>query len=258
MKAVILAGGRGSRLAEVTDQRPKPLVEIGGRPMIWHIMKIYSHHGVNDFVVCLGYKGYLLKEYFSNLALHDSDVTVDVATRTVQYHQAPQLPWRVTLVDTGIETMTGGRIRRVLPYIGDDETFCLTYGDGVGNIDITASLDFHQSQGLLATMTVVRPPARFGTVHLLGDGRVEHFEEKGPAPVHTTNGGFFVLDRRAVDYIAGDHTSWEVEPLQALAAEGQLAAFRHDGFWQPMDTVWERDYLEQLWSDGAAPWKVWP
>ncbi|MDQ6945566.1 MAG: glucose-1-phosphate cytidylyltransferase [Actinomycetota bacterium] len=258
MKAVILAGGRGSRLAEVTDTRPKPLVEIGGRPIIWHIMKIYSHYGINDFIVCLGYRGYLLKEYFSNLALHDSDITVDIATRAVHYHDVPQLPWRVTLVDTGLHTMTGGRIRRVLPYLNVGENFCLTYGDGVGNVDIPSCIEFHVRQGSLATMTVVRPPARFGTVQLSGGGHVAQFEEKGAARVHTTNGGFFVLDPRVVEYIAGDETSWEAEPLQRLAAEGQLSAFPHDGFWQPMDTVWERDYLDRLWVSGEAPWKVWP
>ncbi len=257
MKAVILAGGRGSRLAEETEQRPKPLVEIGGRPIIWHIMKIYSHHGINDFVVCLGYKGYLFKEYFSNLALHDSDVTIDLAAKSVHYHHAPQLPWRITLVDTGLHTMTGGRIRRMLPYLDGDQTFCLTYGDGVGNIDVRATIEFHRHHRLLATMTVVRPPARFGTVTVDGDGRVLTFEEKGPANVHATNGGFFVLERDVVDFIEGDHTSWEVDPLRELAAKGQLAAYQHDGFWQPMDTMWEKDYLERLWASGEAPWMVW-
>ena len=258
MKAVILAGGRGTRLLEETDRRPKPLIEIGGRPIIWHIMNIYSHHGINEFIVCLGYKGYLLKEYFSNLALHDADVTVDVASRTVHYHDAPCLPWIVTLVDTGVETMTGGRIRRIRGHLDTDEAFCLTYGDGVGDVDVRASIEFHRQHGLLATMTAVNPPARFGTVALADGGLVSSFDEKKPAAPHVTNGGFFVLNPGAVDYIDGDRTSWEREPLQRLTAAGQLCAFQHEGFWQPMDTVWERDYLEELWRTGTAPWKVWP
>lgn len=257
MKAVILAGGRGTRLLEETERRPKPLVEIGGRPIIWHIMNIYSHHGINDFIVCLGYKGYLIKEYFSNLALHDADITIDLVTKETVYHNAPSPPWRVSLVDTGMETMTGGRIKRIRQYVGTDETFCLTYGDGVGNIDITASIEFHRAQGALATMTTVRPPARFGAVGMDEGGRVRSFEEKGPAEGYTTNGGFFVLEPGVFDYIAGDDSSWEREPLQDLAAAGQLAAFRHEGFWQPMDTVWERSYLEDLWATGKAPWRVW-
>ena len=258
MKAVILAGGRGTRLQEETDRKPKPLIEIGGRPIIWHIMNIYAFHGITDFIVCLGYKGYLLKEYFSNLALHEADVTVDLATNRVHYHDAPRLPWKVTLVDTGEETLTGGRVKRIRPHLGREEPFCLTYGDGVGNVDVGASIRFHQSHGLLATMTTVRPPARFGTLAMGEGNRVASFHEKRPAGPYTTNGGFFVLQPGAIDFIAGDDTAWEREPLERLAAEGQLCAFPHDGFWQPMDTVWERNYLEELWAGGKAPWKVWP
>lgn len=256
MKAVILAGGRGTRLAEETESRPKPLVEIGSRPIIWHIMHIYAHHGIREFVVCLGYKGYLLKEYFLNLALHDSDVTIDVGGGTIEYHRSDQPDWRVTLVDTGLDTMTGGRIKRIAEFLTSGEPFCLTYGDGVGDIDVSASVDFHHSHGQLATMTTVRPPARFGTVALTGD-RVTAFAEKSEQGTHNTNGGFFVLEERVLDYIKDDTTTWEQEPLRALAADGQLAAYRHDGFWQPMDTVWERNYLEKLWASGRAPWNVW-
>ena len=255
MKAVILAGGRGTRLAEETDRRPKPMVEIGSRPIIWHIMNIYSHHGINEFVVALGYLGYVIKEYFANLALHDSDVTVDLASQTIEYHSSARVGWKVALVDTGIDTMTGGRLKRVASYLGD-ETFCLTYGDGVGNIDITASLAFHRAHGLLATMTVVRPPARFGTVQVSGD-LVEQFFEKHPGSSNTTNGGFFVLEPGVLDWIEGDSTAWEGAPLAALASKRQLAAFRHDDFWQPMDTIWEKNYLNDLWATGRAPWKVW-
>ena len=257
MKAVILAGGMGTRLAEETDRKPKPLVEIGGRPIIWHIMMIYSHHGINDFVICLGYKGYLLKEYFSNLALHDSDVTIDLATNQVMYHHAPRLPWRVTLVDTGLHTMTGGRIKRVGPYLDPGETFCLTYGDGVGDVDVRASVEFHRRHGLLATMTTVRPTARFGSVSIVDGNRITSFEEKPAGSAPTTNGGWLVLEPGVLDFIEGDHTAWEREPLEQLAAKGQLAAFQHPGFWQPMDTVWEQKYLEDLWASGQAPWKVW-
>lgn len=256
MIAVILAGGRGTRLAEETGTKPKPLVEIGGRPIIWHIMSIYSHHGINDFIVCVGYKGYLLKEYFSNLALHESDVTIDLGKKTTDYHSAPSLPWRVTLIDTGIETQTGGRVRRIRPYLTDGEPFLLTYGDGVGDVDVGAAVEFHRHHGLLGTLTTVRPGPRFGTVTLDGH-RVVAFEEKGPGVRPNTNGGFFVLEPSVVDWISGDETPWEGEPLRKLAAAGQLAAFEHDGFWQPMDTVWERDYLDRLWTSGKAPWKVW-
>jgi glucose-1-phosphate cytidylyltransferase len=257
MKAVILAGGRGTRIMEETDRRPKPLIEIGGRPIIWHIMSIYSHFGVNDFIVCLGYKGYLLKEYFSNLALHDADVTVDLATNTVHYHDAPCLDWKVTLVDTGLDTMTGGRVKRIGRHLDPEAPFCLTYGDGVGNVDVRASIEFHLGHGGLATMTTVQPPARFGTIALGDNGRVHSFDEKKPSGPHVTNGGFFVLDPKVLEYIDGDDTSWEREPLQRLTADGQLHAFEHEGFWQPMDTVWERNYLDELWTSGAAPWKVW-
>ncbi len=258
MKAVILAGGRGTRLAEETDRKPKPLVEIGGRPIIWHIMSIYSAHGINDFIVCLGYRGYLLKEFFSNLALHSGDITVDLARKDIHYHDEVSLPWRVTLADTGLETMTGGRIKRIRRYLDDDEPFCMTYGDGLGDIDVASSIEFHRSHGLLATMTAVNPAARFGTVALNENSRVVSFDEKRPVGRQTTNGGFFVLQPEVMDYIEGDQTSWELGPLQNLAAAGQLAAFQHSGFWQPMDTIWERTYLEDLWAGGSAPWKVWP
>jgi glucose-1-phosphate cytidylyltransferase len=255
MKAVILAGGRGTRLAEETDRKPKPLVEIGGMPIIWHIMSIYSHHGINDFVVALGYRGYLLKEYFANLALHQADVTIDLATQSVEFLRSTRPPWRVTLVDTGLETMTGGRLKRLRDFVSDG-TFCMTYGDGVSNVDITRSIEQHRASGLLATMTVVRPPARFGTVRI-GDGKVSAFFEKHPGSSHTTNGGFFVLEPAVLDRIAGDSTSWEGEPLAQLAADDQLGAYLHDDFWQCMDTIWEKNYLEELWESGAAPWRLW-
>jgi glucose-1-phosphate cytidylyltransferase len=255
LKAVILAGGAGSRLSEETVLRPKPMVEIGGKPILWHIMKIYSAHGINDFIICCGYKGYVIKEYFANYYLHSCDVTVEVAANKVDVHQNRGEPWRVTLVDTGDDTMTGGRIRRVRSYIGDAD-FCLTYGDGVGDVDITSLIGFHKESGAKATMTAVQPPARFGAVHLEGQ-RITHFEEK-PEAGGWINGGFFVAAPAVLDYIAGDHTLWEREPLEQLAAEGVLRAFLHHGFWHPMDTMRDKHYLEQLWTSGSAPWKVWP
>jgi len=256
MKAVILAGGRGSRLLEETAVRPKPMVEIGGRPILWHIMNLYAHHGIEDFIVCAGYRGYMIKEYFANLALHHSDVRFDLGKNRVEYLNRKQpLGWRVTVVDTGEATMTGGRLKRIAGHLDSNEPFCMTYGDGLSNVDIAASVAFHKSQGKLATMTVVRPPARFGSVELSG-ARITAFREKRPASEGFINGGFFVLSRPAIDGIAGDDTVWEQEPLENLAAAGQLAAFRHDGFWQPMDTMRDRLLLEELWA-GSPPWKVW-
>jgi glucose-1-phosphate cytidylyltransferase len=256
MKAVILAGGRGSRLAEETVVRPKPLVEVGGRPIIWHIMNIYAAHRIADFVVCAGYKGYLLKEYFANLGMHDSDVTFDLAAGDRTYHQPAQLPWRVTVADTGDKTMTGGRVRRVAPYLSRDEPFCLTYGDGVADVDIGATIDLHRRTGALATMTVVRPSARFGTVSVHGD-RVTEMLEKHPSGAAQVNGGFFVVEAAVLDLIEGDASIWESGVLPLLADRGELAAYEHHGYWQPMDTAWERDLLDDLWQSGRAPWKVW-
>jgi glucose-1-phosphate cytidylyltransferase len=256
VKAVILAGGRGSRLSEETVVRPKPLVEIGGRPIIWHIMNIYAAYGLVDFVVCAGYKGYLLKEYFANLGLHDSDVTFDLGSGEVTYHQAAQLPWRVTVVDTGETTMTGGRVRRVREHLDAKEPFCLTYGDGVADVDIAATIELHHRADALATMTVVRPSARFGTVVVDGE-RVTEMLEKHPSGVNQVNGGFFVVEPAVLDRIDGDGSVWERDVLPQLATDGQLAAYQHNGYWQPMDTAWERELLEEQWATGRAPWKVW-
>jgi len=256
MKAVILAGGLGTRLSEETTSRPKPMVEIGGKPILWHIMKGYAHFGITDFVVCLGYKGYMVKEYFANLALHTSDVTIKLAQNRVDLHHTPSEPWSITLVDTGEQTQTGGRLRRIR-HLVEDGAFCMTYGDGVGDIDIGALLAFHRTEGCLATVTAVRPPARFGRFDLDGK-RVRGFQEKPRGDGDWINGGFFVLSPSALDHIAGDDTGWEKEPMQRLAADGQLAAFRHDGFWQPMDTLRDKNHLEQLLADGEAPWKLWP
>jgi len=256
MKAVILAGGLGTRLAEETGVRPKPMVEIGGKPILWHIMKIYSAHGVHDFVVCCGYKGYMIKEYFANYFLHMSDVTFDMQARATTIHHAHAEPWKVTLVDTGEATQTGGRLRRVREYL-DDGDFCMTYGDGLGNVDITASIAFHRRHGRQATMTAARPPARFGAFALSGT-RVTEFREKPPGGDDAlVNGGFFVLSPRALDVIEGDATIWEREPLERLAAADQLQAWIHEGFWQPMDTMRDRQRLEELWQGGSAPWKAW-
>ena len=256
MKAVILAGGRGTRIAEETEVRPKPMIEIGGRPILWHIMKIYGHHGITDFVICLGYKGYLIKEYFANYVLHNADLTVDIAANAIAYHGNAAENWRVTLVDTGEDTQTGGRIRRIAHHLDPNEPFCLTYGDGVADIDVTALLAFHRAQGRKATMTAVRPPGRFGAAALDGD-RVASFTEKPAGDGGYINGGFFVCEPGAIGTIAGDDTVWEQSPLQGMAERGDLAAFRHDGFWQPMDTLRERNLLDALWSQGEAPWKVW-
>ncbi len=255
MKAVILAGGRGTRISEESNVRPKPMIEIGGKPILWHIMSLYAHHGVKDFVICAGYRGYMIKEYFVNLILHHSDVTVDMATNSVTYLNGRATDWKVTVIDTGMETMTGGRLKRIRPYL-DDEPFCMTYGDGVGDVDITETIRFHKEHGLRATMTTVRPPARFGAVQVDGE-RITSFLEKHPSEGGYINGGFFVLHPSVLDLVEGDATVWESGPLEHLAADGQLAAFRHTGFWQPMDTLREKNQLEELWATGKAPWKVW-
>ena len=256
MKAVILAGGLGTRLAEETQVRPKPMVEIGGQPILWHIMKAYSVHGINDFVICCGYRGYVIKEYFANYFLHMSNVTFDMTENQMEVHEQHVEPWRVTLVDTGDETQTGGRLSRVTPYLDRDETFCFTYGDGVADVDVKKSIEFHNSHGCLATVTAVQPPGRFGALLLDGES-VTGFSEKPRGDGGLVNGGFFVLESGCLELIEGDDTVWEEGPLRRLAADGQLRAFRHDGFWQPMDTLRDRHYLERLWVSGEAPWKIW-
>lgn len=256
MKAVILAGGIGTRISEETHLKPKPMIEIGGRPLLWHIMKIYSAHGVNDFVICCGYKGYLIKEYFANYVLHMSDVTFDMVDNRMEVHQQNAEPWQVTLVDTGEETMTGGRLKRVGDYLEGEDAFCFTYGDGVADVDVAASIAFHRGHGKLATITAVQPPGRYGALELDGT-EVRAFTEKPRGDGGLINGGFFVLSPRCLERIAGDDTSWEAEPLTGLAADGELRAFAHTGFWQPMDTLREKTLLENLWDSGRAPWKVW-
>jgi len=255
MKVVILAGGLGTRISEESHLRPKPMIEIGGKPILWHIMKIYSVHGLTDFIICCGYRGYMIKEYFANYFLHTSDVTFDMAANRVEVLQTSSEPWRVTLVDTGEQTITGGRLKRVAHLLGDQE-FCFTYGDGVSDVNIRDLIAFHRKQGKLATLTAVQPPARFGALSLEGS-RVARFEEKPVGDGGMINGGFFVLSPRVVNYIDGDHTHWEREPLEQLAQEGQLSAFAHNGFWQPMDTLRDKTHLEELWNSGKAPWKVW-
>jgi glucose-1-phosphate cytidylyltransferase len=256
MKAVILAGGLGTRIAEESDTKPKPMVEVGGRPLLWHIMKIYAHHGVKDFVICLGYKGYVIKEFFFNYYRHMSDMRIDLSTGDHQILNSQAEDWRITLVDTGADTMTGGRLKRVARYL-DDETFCLTYGDGVSNVDIGAELAFHRRHGKLATVLAVQPPGRFGVLNLDASHNVSSFVEKPKDEIGWINGGFFVLERAAIDYVEGDSTSWEKEPLMKLARDGQLAGFRHGGFWQPCDTLRDKRELEALWINGEAPWHVW-
>jgi glucose-1-phosphate cytidylyltransferase len=256
LKAVILAGGMGTRLSEETAVKPKPMIEIGGRPILWHIMKIYSAHGINEFVICLGYKGYLIKEYFANYFLHMSDVTFDMAHNRMDVHRKYAEPWRVTLADTGETSMTGGRLLRVREYIENDECFCFTYGDGVGNVDIRRTLEFHRSHGRLATMTAVQPPGRFGALGLQGD-TVHSFQEKPTGDGGWINGGFFILSPKVIRLMRDDSTVWEREPLEQLAKDDQLRAIRHDGFWQPMDTLRDKLHLESLWQSGEAPWKVW-
>lgn len=255
MKAVILAGGLGTRLSEETSLKPKPMVEIGGRPILWHILKIYSSHGIHDFVICAGYKGYVIKEYFANYFLHMSDVTFDMQDNRMEVHHRKAEPWKVTIVDTGDETMTGGRIRRVRDYVGDT-TFCCTYGDGVGDIDISGAVRFHRENGLKATLTGVQPPGRFGALQL-EENKVVSFQEKPQGDGSWINGGFFVLEPSVFDLIPGDSSVWEKEPLENLAAQRQLGIFRHDGFWRPMDTLRDKHELETLWDAGRAPWKTW-
>lgn len=256
MKAVILAGGLGTRISEETHLRPKPMVEVGGKPILWHIMKMYSSHDVNEFVICCGYKGYVIKEYFANYFLHMSDVTFCMANNRMEVHHKHAEPWRVTLVDTGDDTMTGGRLRRVRDYIQDDAQFCFTYGDGVSDVDISATIDFHRHHGKLATVTAVQPPGRYGALQCDG-AAVTGFAEKPRGDGGLINGGFFVLSPRCLDLISGDATAWEREPMTQLAAGGELMAFEHQGFWQPMDTLREKSMLEELWSGGRAPWKTW-
>jgi len=256
MKAVILAGGLGTRIMEESGARPKPMIEIGGRPMLWHIMKIYSHHGINDFIVCLGYKGFVIKEYFANYFLHMADVTVDMAANRTEIHHKHAEPWRVTLVDTGEHTQTGGRLKRVAPYLEGEADFCFTYGDGLSDVDVGASVSFHRAHGLAATVTAVVPPGRFGAIALDGE-RVVSFHEKPRGDGGVINGGFFVLKREVLDLIEDERTAWEAGPLNGLARSGQLAAWRHRGFWHPVDTLRDRQYLEGLWAEGKAPWKLW-
>ncbi len=256
MKAVILAGGLGTRIAEETSVRPKPMVEIGGKPILWHILKIYSHFGINDFVICLGHKGYVIKEYFANYYLHMGDVTFDMKDNRMEVHQSFAEPWRVTLVDTGDATMTGGRLRRVLPYVDDDDDFCFTYGDGVADVDIGALLVAHREHGRLATVTAVQPPGRFGALDF-EDELVTGFAEKPPGDGGWVNGGFFVLSPGVADYIDGDETVWERGPMERLARDGQLASHRHHGYWQPVDTLRDLRALQELWATGGAPWRIW-
>lgn len=256
MKAVILAGGLGTRISEETHLKPKPMIEIGGKPILWHIMKVYSAHGIKDFVVCCGYKGYLIKEYFANYFLHMSDVTFDMVRNEMQVHQRKAEPWRVTLVDTGENTMTGGRLKRVADYLREDPAFCFTYGDGIADVDISGLIEFHNTHGRLATVTAVRPPGRYGALQLAGQ-RVAGFAEKPRGDGGLINGGFFVLSPKVIDLIPSDETPWEATPLETLAAQGQLMAFEHRGFWQPMDTLREKNLLEDLWSSGKAPWRCW-
>ena len=256
MKAVILAGGLGTRISEETDLKPKPMIEIGGKPILWHIMKSYSVHGVNDFIICCGYKGYLIKEYFANYFLHQSDVTFHMSENRMEVHDGRAEPWRVTLVDTGEHAQTGGRLLAVSKYIGDDESFCLTYGDGVGDVDITSSIQFHKSHGKLATVTSVFPPGRFGALDI-ENSAVRKFIEKPKGDGGMINGGFFVLSPKVLSRISSSHTLWEQEPLKTLAVDGELMAFEHHGFWQPMDTLRDKVLLEELWHSGKAPWKIW-
>ena len=254
MKVVILAGGLGTRLSEETHMKPKPMIEIGGKPILWHVMKLYSHYGLNDFIVCCGYKGYMIKEYFHNYAMHNSDLTIDFQNERITFHQQRTEPWKVTLIDTGEYSMTGGRLKRVRNYL-NDETFCFTYGDGVSNVNIKYLIDFHKTHASLATVTAVQPPGRYGALDLDGD-HVRGFKEKPKGDNNYINGGFFVLEPKVIDYIEDDSIPWERDPLEQLSREGQLKAFKHDGFWQPMDTLRDKRQLEDLWST-TAPWKVW-
>ena len=256
MKAVILAGGLGTRISEETHLKPKPMIEIGGMPVLWHIMKIYSHYGINDFVICCGYKGYVIKEYFANYFLHMSDVTFDIANNRMEVHQQKAEPWKVTLVDTGEDTMTGGRLKRVQRYVQDEETFCFTYGDGVSDVNIADLIAFHKEQKVKATLTATLPPGRFGALDFEGQ-KIRTFKEKPKGDGAMINGGFFVLSPEVIQLIEDDTTIWERDPLETLASQGQLAAFQHSGFWQPMDTLRDKVHLDELWASGQAPWKVW-
>jgi glucose-1-phosphate cytidylyltransferase len=257
MKAVILAGGLGTRISEETHLRPKPMIEIGGRPILWHIMKIYSHWGINDFIICLGYKGYLIKEYFANYFLHMSDVTFDMSKNQMEVHQQYVEPWKVTLVDTGHSTMTGGRLKRVAPYLENEDAFCFTYGDGVSNVNVDRLIKFHKQKGGSATLTATLPPGRFGAIEIHSDQHISSFKEKPQRGGGLINAGFFVLSPSVLDYITCDDTIWEHEPLETLASSGELFAYQHHGFWQPMDTLRDKQLLEELWNSGKAPWKVW-
>lgn len=257
MKAVILAGGLGTRLSEETSIKPKPMVEIGGKPILWHILKSYSSHGINDFVICCGYKGYVIKEFFANYFLHTSDVTFDIRNNAMEVHEQYAEPWKVTLIDTGENTMTGGRLKRIKRFVQNEEAFCFTYGDGVSDIDITQSIAFHKTHGKLGTMTAVQPPGRFGAIDIDGK-RIVSFKEKPQGDGNWINGGYFVLSPKVIDYITSDNTIWEREPMENLARDNQINAFHHHGFWQPMDTLRDRLLLEELWEGGQAPWKKWP
>jgi glucose-1-phosphate cytidylyltransferase len=257
MKAVILAGGLGSRLSEETSLRPKPMVEIGGKPILWHIMKIYSSFGINDFIICLGYKGHMIKEYFANYFLYSSDVTFDLAKNGVEYHRNGSEPWRVTLVDTGAETMTGGRLRRALPYVRDEEMFCFTYGDGVADVNVESLIEFHKKHGKLVSLTATQPTGRFGSLSIGENGSLLSFAEKPKGDGRWVSGGFFVLSPKIEAYLKDDSTIWERDPMETLAREGNVVAYKHPGFWQAMDTVHDKSVLEELWNSGSAPWKVW-
>ena len=257
MKAVILAGGLGTRISEETSVKPKPMVEVGGKPVLWHILKTYSHHGINDFIICCGYKGYVIKEYFANYFLHMSDVTFDMSKNSMEVHQRNAEPWRVTLVDTGESTMTGGRLKRVASYLKDEKAFCFTYGDGLSDVDISSLIRFHNEHGLKATLTATYPPGRFGALDIDAQQHITSFKEKPKGDGGLINGGFFVLSPDVINLIADDQSIWEREPLEALAAAGQLKAYVHEGFWQPMDTLRDKTLLEELWQSGKAPWKVW-
>lgn len=256
MKAVILAGGLGTRISEETDLKPKPMIEIGGKPILWHIMKIYSYYGINDFIICLGYKGYIIKEYFANYFLHMSDITFDMKNNKMEVHQNNAEPWKVTLVDTGENSMTGGRLKRVKPYLENETNFCLTYGDGVCDVNINKLVEFHESQNTYATLTATLPPGRFGALDL-HNAKVTSFREKPHGDGSWINGGYFVLSPMVFDYIEDDKSIWEREPMERLANDGQLTAYKHDGFWQPMDTLRDKNYLEKLWASNNSPWKVW-
>ncbi len=256
MKVVILAGGLGTRFSEETHDKPKPMIEIGGMPMLWHIMKLYSHYGLNDFIICCGYKGYVIKEYFSNYSLHNSDVTFDLINKKIDIHSDKSEPWKISLIDTGVDSMTGGRIRRLKSYLKNEEAFCLTYGDGLSNVNIKSLVDFHKKHGKMATLTAVNPPGRFGALDIL-DNQVKSFIEKPLGDNSRINGGYFVLSPSVIDFIDNDSISWENEPLSTISSQNNLMAYIHNGFWQPVDTLREKNMLEELWTAGKAPWKVW-